>query len=337
MGTQSASKSRYLLEICDNFTFRQTEYYATFDSSVYEKGTYRYCYKGQIKKNGKPSKPDLFPNDKCLVKVFKDKNYDIKDFVKDLYAYYYSKNITSIFNSKYTNFEPKMFYITPYVSSLEKHASYNMLFFFPIKDSDQMEKIKENEWITIEPFIDGPYKKYVNNDCRTYSNTDKAISFFMHWNWAYTKGKSLICDIQGVKRTHFYELTDPAVQSIDKDFGNSDLGPCSLIIFLSAHKHNEYCKDLPWPNDYEMNKINKIEEEIMNTYRILGYLFGCDDYKDFYKEIIDSTFNNHSTNFYNYIIKFIIFLFLLMLYHCLKKICIKICKIIKDTTKEKLN
>ena len=333
MGTKSASKSRYLFEICDNYTFRQTEYYATFDSSVYEEGTFRYCYKGQIKKNGKPSKPDLFPNENCLVKVFKDKNYDIKDFVKDLYNYYYSKNITSTFNSEYINFEPKMNYITPYVSSLEKHASFNMLFFFPIRDSEQMEKIKDNEWITIEPFIDGPYKKYVNNICITDSNTDNAISFFMHWNWAYSKGESLICDIQGVKRKNYYELTDPAVQSIDSDFGNADLGPCSLILFLSSHKHNKYCKELPWPSDYEMDKINKIEEEIRTNYKKYKIFYGCKDYKDFYKEIIDSTFNNHSTNFYTFIIRFIGLVIILLLFYCLKKICIKI----KNKAKEKLN
>lgn len=47
MGTESARKSRYLYEISnsfDNFTFslKQTEFYVTFESKVYKKGSYRY-------------------------------------------------------------------------------------------------------------------------------------------------------------------------------------------------------------------------------------------------------------------------------------------------------
>ena len=34
MGIESASKSRYLYEIDDNYNIKQTDYYATFDKDV---------------------------------------------------------------------------------------------------------------------------------------------------------------------------------------------------------------------------------------------------------------------------------------------------------------
>ena len=54
----------------------------------------------------------------------------------------------------------------------------------------------------------------------------------MHWNWVRSKGEKLICDIQGVNKKDKYELTDHATQSINKEFGKSDMGPDSLINFV---------------------------------------------------------------------------------------------------------
>ena len=178
MGIESASKSRYLYELDHNFKIKQTDYYATFDKDVYESGTFRYCYKGEIKdKNGKPSKPPLFPNEKCLVKVFKDKKYEIEDFVRDLDNYFYARNATILFNKFFKNRVPNLYYVTPYISSLQKHAKYNYLYFIPIKDSDQAKKIKNDELIVIEPFLEGKYEKYINNNCYELDYTDETVSF----------------------------------------------------------------------------------------------------------------------------------------------------------------
>ncbi len=64
----------------------------------------------------------------------------------------------------------------------------------------------------------------------------------MHWNLVHSKGEKLICDIQGVNKKDKYELTDPATQSINKEFGKSDMEPDSLINFVYSHKHTEFCK-----------------------------------------------------------------------------------------------
>ena len=73
----------------------------------------------------------------------------------------------------------------------------------------------------------------------------------------HSKGEKLICDIQGVNKKDKYELTDPATQSINKEFGKSDMGPDSLINFVYSHKHNEFCKYLPWPNEEKIKNVKK--------------------------------------------------------------------------------
>ena len=137
----------------------------------------------------------------------------------------------------------------------------------------------------------------------------------MHWNWVHTKGEKIICDIQGVKKDDNYELTDPAVQSINKEYGDSDLGPSALINFVYTHKHNEFCKDLPWPNE---NGIKKIKKLMLITNPTLE--------KQLYKEVIDSTFSKYPNNSINcgnnFLIYFIfgaIILLTIVIFFCLRK------------------
>ena len=307
MGTKSAAKSRYLYEINEKEEFKKTEYYAVFDSKPFSEGSYKICYKGTVKnKDGQTSVPDLFPNEECVVKVYKKyEDYDGSEFYYDLKNYFYSKNISLTFNSENQNNKkiPKMNHVNVYASALDKYATYNLFDFIPFRDDDQMKKIKKDEWILIEAYIDGKYEKFINNECLCNDNTDNTVSYFMHWNWIYSKGKKLICDIQGVKKINEYELTDPAVQSIDKEYGESDLGPDSLIKFIYSHKHNEFCKDLPWPNEEEVKKVKKLRIIYNDTLQ-----------KQLYQEFLDSFFNKDtdSNSFLIYIIIGIILVMILI-------------------------
>ena len=80
--------------------------------------------------------------------------------------------------------------------------------------------------------MEGYYEKYINYICIQSDYTYKTISLFLHWNWVLTKGKTLLCDLQGVKRKNYFELTEPAVQSIDKIYGEGDFRfLCFNLIF----------------------------------------------------------------------------------------------------------
>lgn len=182
-----------------------------------------------------------------------------EDFKNSIYA----NQVANIFNSSNIgrNFY-NLIFVLPFEASLQKYARFNLFFFIPIRNDDSMAKIKENEWLSIEPFLKGKYEKFVSNTNVTDFFIGKAIPTFMHWNWVYSRGEKVVSDIQGIEKDGYYHLTDPAVQSINQEYGTTDLGPYGILVFLAKHRHNEYCKNLPWPNNQIIN--------IINSYHIRG-------------------------------------------------------------------
>ncbi|EGG06010.1 uncharacterized protein MELLADRAFT_87523 [Melampsora larici-populina 98AG31] len=55
-----------------------------------------------------------------------------------------------------------------------------------------------------------------------------------------TKGRSFICDLQGVGTT----LTDPVFNDLDKNFGSGNLNYEGLKLLISQHKENMWCKKM---------------------------------------------------------------------------------------------
>ena len=252
MGVSSSNESRYLYKVDQNLKLTATKYYAVFNKTHFSKGAFRYCYKGELK--------DIRDNSygECVVKVFikkvAKKSSDLSvDFKNSVYA----NKVANIFNNSNLgkNFYNLVFVI-PWAASLEKYARFNLFFFIPIRDDDSMAKIKQDEWLSIEPFLQGIYRKFVSNTNSTDFFIGKAIPTFMHWNWVYSRGEKVVSDIQGVEKQGYYHLTDPAVQSINQEFGLTDLGPYCILVFLAKHNHNEYCKNLPWPNQKIIDSLN---------------------------------------------------------------------------------
>ena len=59
-----------------------------------------------------------------------------------------------------------------------------------------------DEFFTIEPRVNGLYKKFINNDGHATPLGEKCAVgqkslAFVHWSWSFTSGKFLICDVQG--------------------------------------------------------------------------------------------------------------------------------------------
>lgn len=69
---------------------------------------------------------------------------------------------------------------------------------------------------------------------------------FSHWSYVYTKGQSLVCDLQGVLTTSRFELTDPAIHSSGRSrkFGATDQGKKGQHLFFETHKCNPLCEVL---------------------------------------------------------------------------------------------
>ena len=121
----------------------------------------------------------------------------------------------------------------------------------------------------------------------------------MHWNLVNIKGEKLVSDIQGVRREKYYELTDPAFQSINQEYGDGDLGCFGLIAFLIRHKHNKYCKDLPWPEESEIKRyfynITLMEMRRTTFVNELKRIYGGNKeyFSEKYRIIINSVFRPH--------------------------------------------
>jgi hypothetical protein len=47
---------------------------------------------------------------------------------------------------------------------------------------------------------------------------------FQHYTYVKSDKYAICCDLQGVLTGNKYYLTDPAVNSIDQSFGNTDMG-----------------------------------------------------------------------------------------------------------------
>ena len=287
MGINTQNESRYLYKIDENLNTTPTRYYACFDKIPKSEGAFRYCYSGIIKdSDDDPLTNSYFPNGKCVVKVFKKKVAHYKtDLNEDFKNSIYADKVSKIFNSLYREKLYELKFIIPFAASLHKYAAFKLFFIIPIKDDDSQKKIKEDEWLAVEPDIGGYYEKFVSNTHWKNSNLGKAIPAFMHWNWVESKGEKVVSDIQGVEKDYYYQLTDPAVQSINREYGTTDLGAFGILVFLAKHEHNEYCKDLPWPSmkDITLLRILYNSTKIRTTYS-----FELEDnpkIKDFYLEM----------------------------------------------------
>ncbi|XP_018422030.1 PREDICTED: transient receptor potential cation channel subfamily M member 6 [Nanorana parkeri] len=129
-----------------------------------------------------------------------------------------------------------------------------------------------NQWLTIEKYMSGEFRKYNNNNGDEINPTtllEEALLSFSHWTYEYTRGELLVLDLQGVGEN----LTDPSVikpedkQSRGMVFGPANLGEDALTNFVSKHRCNSCCRKLKLSdlnrNDYSPGKVNlgfEIEE-----------------------------------------------------------------------------
>jgi hypothetical protein len=67
---------------------------------------------------------------------------------------------------------------------------------------------------------------------------------FSHWSWSYTKGNSLVCDLQGVLGKESFQFTDPAIHSRKRRFGPTDFGRNGFCLFFQTHECNPLCRAL---------------------------------------------------------------------------------------------
>jgi len=101
---------------------------------------------------------------------------------------------------------------------------------------------KQGECVLIEPFLGRDYKKFnsnsgwVNNDCGV------SMAALSHFSYHISKGRELLCDLQGVKDKDEYVLTDPVIcSSSGEKYGLTDCGKAGMVKFFRRHKCTALC------------------------------------------------------------------------------------------------
>lgn len=116
--------------------------------------------------------------------------------------------------------------------------------------------IARGETLLVEAEVHGEWEKF-NSNSGWSSDANSLPGFFSHWTFVHSKGRHLVCDLQGHrgrpggptwhKGTDYYLFTDPVVISLERKFGNTDLGLAGMIRWMSSHNCNALCRahDLP--------------------------------------------------------------------------------------------
>lgn len=261
-----------LVLCCNPFKKDQYSLYAKADKKTFASGSFRKCYKGNILSSitNKHTCTNDFPAGECVIKCYSDKN-NVEDFKKDIACLLYARSLSSSFNKKIG--EPnKINYVKPYISTA------------------YIDGIQDN-YILIEPYIKGTFRKFYNNDGSFVEQEDskkfnKTIPAFSHYTWLISGKNRVITDLQGVYKNEKYYLTDPAIQSFNHDFGNSDLGACGILKFILEHKCSSLCRD--WPM-IKLPKLKKfLTDNDANTIKLSSFYNYIDDekYKRIYQLIL---------------------------------------------------
>lgn len=258
MGATQTKETKHLLQVEGDYeNFKMVPFYARFATVPFAEGSMRWCYEGRILNDkGKIVHPDAFPEGKCVVKAFKEGSATNAQGLTDDYKNsYFADRVAVMFNQKIPTTRPLRFAI-PFIAQLDAQTGPKAS--EKVASSNVKEKLASREWVSIEPFISGEYRKFTSNSGWVDPHIGNAIPAYMHFSWLYSRGTIVVSDIQGVRCNTCYMLTDPATQSINREFGETDLGAEGIVRFLTTHVHTDLCRNMPWPNKSDIDVFKSL-------------------------------------------------------------------------------
>lgn len=90
----------------------------------------------------------------------------------------------------------------------------------------------------MDEYIEGNYTKFSNNQFIQLKGYEH-VNEFSHWSFDHSLAKLMIVDLQGCRvdkdGQERYVLTDPAIHSPTRSFGETDLGDMGFLYFFMAH------------------------------------------------------------------------------------------------------
>ena len=246
MGVKCPNETKCLYKILPNGVTLKKNVYAEFNTIFFAQGAFRYCYRGTIKDlDGDEVTTNDFPSGECVVKVYKNGRFS-QDYLLDFIGSQYAYEKAQLFN-KIIGIPNKLNFILPYAGSIHLLAGFKLFGLFKVSTNDDSKRyLSPDKKVAIEPYLKGKYLKFSSNSGYENPNFDATIPAFSHFTWIISKGTRVVLDVQGIFRNNKYYLTDPACQSLDQKFGDSDLGAMGLCKFILCHKHNNYCQNWKW-------------------------------------------------------------------------------------------
>ena len=198
----------------------------SFEADPFAEGRFRYAYKGEWM--APPSKA----NQSCVVKKFKDTyTWERTGWDTTVKIYSRAKELAQVFGRGLEFTDCSVHKIT--------------------ESSDKPRGPRLNEFVVVEDYLEGTYKKWCNNYGSVSPEArgvDHDLPAFMHWSWIRSKGQEMVGDLQGVKKPGGgYKLTDPAIMSISHEYGVTDTGIEGMAMFFLIHGCSPACQGLPKP------------------------------------------------------------------------------------------
>lgn len=176
-------------------------YSACFENNYFAEGACRYAFKGTLSGGGRRN------GSICVTKVFKKefaKNY--LEWAPDIAA---SKKASGFAEEFLRNYQPRLRnyireneieFLIPLIAKMQNISSFNLLWLLPI-ETDQ-RYVKVNEYVAIEPFIEGAYDKF-NSNGGYESPYHLLMNAFCHWTWYISGHRFMVCDLQ-VRTVYVY-------------------------------------------------------------------------------------------------------------------------------------
>ncbi|XP_063722328.1 alpha-protein kinase vwkA-like [Symsagittifera roscoffensis] len=131
-----------------------------------------------------------------------------------------------------------------------------------LKASEEAQRL---EWVAVEPFMEGEYKKFNSNSGAVFLSSE-ALAAFSHFTYIASDCKFVVCDLQGIRADDYYYLTDPAICSRDQSYGPTDIGVTGINAFFERHECTKICKNFDKP-DININYVVKgLQPKTSSTY-----------------------------------------------------------------------
>lgn len=204
-------------------------YKAKFETRPFSHGSCRDAFRGEV------IAPEGKAGSKVVVKLFKNDYERFKgDWSVDIRTYEKAQEMAQIFNVESETDRPIQFRTPTLMTVTAKaHGSWNTAFV--------------GEKVIAEDFLNGTWTKWLTNNGWVNTKADGGTSMiaFAHWTWVKSDQQLLVCDLQGVRdNPRGYWLTDPAINSVNWDYGATDCGTPGINQFFRYHKCNDICKGL---------------------------------------------------------------------------------------------